>query len=351
MKISDILIQIESSGSKSRYPSIRITNWASYGKDDFDVCIDNRRETWEWTTQDDRDEIVRELRGLRKTESFFRELKKYAKKKPDGEDENLCQCGMALQPGIKCPNCDALEESSDESKWSKDPIENLWKILTGPKKPVYQEAIRNWAEEREDESLSNAKNLEDIPKELRSDFISWFEEYGDYYGYKPASQENPSAYMKPIRRLKPNEWLIHFTDQNPMKIVKNGFTVGSNWYSLHLTRNRSENTRLTSQGPFAFAFLAESEEWFDTGDSGAYGADAVIFQCSSGILVDHLTDVQEQVIFDRKKVSNIFAAKREGTKDDWFLLDQKTGKPIDQEDGTSPLHILIEKNSKNQIGK
>jgi hypothetical protein len=112
-------------------------------------------------------------------------------------------------------------------------------------------------------------------------------------------------------RIVKNEWCIHFTEYAD-DISKEGFTSGTEDIS------RLAFTGAGQQKPSAgydFAFLIDDRNV----DFNNYGTKAVIFR-TSGVLVRHYGDEQDQVIFWGPNVKSFIPVENDG---DWIVYGQK----------------------------
>lgn len=126
----------------------------------------------------------------------------------------------------------------------------------------------------------------------------------DYY-------EWPTWLEMDFIRIVKNEWCIHFTEYAD-DISKEGFTSGTEDIS------RLAFTRAGQQKPSAgydFAFLIDDRNV----DFNNYGSKAVIFR-TSGVLVRHYGDEQDQVIFWGPNVKSFIPVENDG---DWIVYGQK----------------------------
>ena len=126
----------------------------------------------------------------------------------------------------------------------------------------------------------------------------------DYY-------EWPTWLEMDFIRIVKNEWCIHFTEYAD-DISKEGFTSGTEDIS------RLAFTGAGQQKPSAgydFAFLIDDRNV----DFNNYGTKAVIFR-TSGVLVRHYGDEQDQVIFWGPNVKSFIPVENDG---DWIVYGQK----------------------------
>jgi len=87
--------------------TISITNWSSYGDDEFIIRFKNgNEEIWIWTSELDRQEIVNNVHQLRNTKQQIKYLSNFAKPKPKPEEETLPPLRYK-KPGFTCKNCGA----------------------------------------------------------------------------------------------------------------------------------------------------------------------------------------------------------------------------------------------------
>lgn len=111
--------------------------------------------------------------------------------------------------------------------------------------------------------------------------------------------EAPSwAFFEDPRLVRPNVWLIHFTD-DARSVRDTGFTRGvEDVERLGLTTHLSDVEK--EGGGFSFAFIANSRDALQAGDK--YGREAVMFR-AVGVRAYHTGDDENQVIFWGESVS------------------------------------------------
>lgn len=139
---------------------------------------------------------------------------------------------------------------------------------------------------------------------LYNAYECFFRNEVDYY-------EWPTWLEMDFIRIVKNEWCIHFTEYAD-DISKEGFTSGTEDIS------RLAFTGAGQQKPSAgydFAFLIDDRNV----DFNNYGTKAVIFR-TSGVLVRHYGDEQDQVIFWGPNVKSFIPVENDG---DWIVYGQK----------------------------
>ena len=139
---------------------------------------------------------------------------------------------------------------------------------------------------------------------LYNAYECFFRNKVDYY-------EWPTWLEMDFIRIVKNEWCIHFTEYAD-DISKEGFTSGTEDIS------RLAFTGAGQQKPSAgydFAFLIDDRNV----DFNDYGTKAVIFR-TSGVLVRHYGDEQDQVIFWGPNVKSFIPVENDG---DWIVYGQK----------------------------
>jgi hypothetical protein len=131
----------------------------------------------------------------------------------------------------------------------------------------------------------------------------------------------PSHFFSSLVKLKPSEWLIHFTDADPDDIVASGFH-GRRPDILGLTVAWKEGT---NEGDLAMAFPSGRVSHGSHG-FGKYGDNAVIFQAREAVSAYHYSDEETQVVFDVHGVKNAWPIHDEGGM--LVVHDPKTGERV-----------------------
>jgi hypothetical protein len=137
--------------------------------------------------------------------------------------------------------------------------------------------------------------LDDVEKKMsdkeKSDFIYSIRDYPSVHTW--------SYFDKPTM-LRPDTWLIHFTD-SAINIAHDGFTKGvDDMTRLGLTTHLSDLDK--KYGGYNFAFIADSRDARNAARKNKYGKEAVMFQ-SAGVRAYHYGDEENQVIFWGKSVN------------------------------------------------
>lgn len=125
-------------------------------------------------------------------------------------------------------------------------------------------------------------------------------------------------------KMYKNDWLIHFTDNNPYDIIKNGFESGQTDMSkIGLTHQH--NSYGNDKG-YSFAYDAyEFNKYASNRNGFKYGENIILFQ-APGIKVWHFGDEENQVIFWDEDAKNLMPIVEgdEGYK----VVSDKTGAII-----------------------
>lgn len=193
----------------------------------------------------------------------------------------------------------------------------------------YDYLIRKWAEDELEtkyidgtadpndyESAMEAESYDELPQYLQSEFRDWLNDNmhnlvadGDI---APLDQD-PRDYFGTPAHIKPNTWLIHFSNYAEY-IWKEGFKHGADYDYMHLTKHMSE----PGSGEWAFAFVAD-----EVPNIGfKYGTSAVMFKSSSAIVAWHSGDDEPQVIFNREEApvrDRVLISNYDG---DWYVGDE-----------------------------
>lgn len=139
-----------------------------------------------------------------------------------------------------------------------------------------------------------------FPKDVQTEAIAWVYEWLT----RNSPEEAPSNQYLTLSNdnlIPGTTWLVHFTDE-PDAIAKNGFTIGMvDHTKLGLTTYHSNTNRDKRSGGYNFAFEADSADAASASREHKYGEDAVMFQ-SSGVACYHVTDNEEQIIFNGQDV-------------------------------------------------
>lgn len=139
---------------------------------------------------------------------------------------------------------------------------------------------------------------------LYNAYECFFRNVIDYY-------EWPSWLEMDFIRIVKNEWCIHFTEYAD-DISREGFTGGTPDISRLAFTGAGQQKR---EKGYDFAFLLNDKNV----DFNNYGTKAVIFR-TSGVLVRHYGDEQDQVIFWGPNVKSFIPVENDG---DWIVYGQK----------------------------
>ena len=142
-----------------------------------------------------------------------------------------------------------------------------------------------------------------IQLKLYNSYEYFFRNIVDYH-------EWPSWLEMDFIRIVKNEWCIHFTEYAD-DISKEGFTSGTE--DLDRLAFTGTGQRKPSAG-YDFAFLIDDKNV----DYNNYGSKAVIFR-TSGVLVRHYGDEQDQVVFWGPNVKSFIPVENDG---DWVVYGQ-----------------------------
>lgn len=142
-----------------------------------------------------------------------------------------------------------------------------------------------------------------IQLKLYNSYEYFFKNIVDY-------REWPSWLEMDFIRIVKNEWCIHFTEYAD-DISKEGFTSGTE--DLDRLAFTGTGQRKPSAG-YDFAFLIGDKNV----DYNNYGSKAVIFR-TSGVLVRHYGDEQDQVVFWGPNVKSFIPVENDG---DWVVYGQ-----------------------------
>lgn len=104
---------------------------------------------------------------------------------------------------------------------------------------------------------------------------------------------DPSMCFDKAQKLNPNEWLIHFTNSNPIEIIKSGFK-GRSVDVIGLTTYYKAGT---NQGDLALAFAINDVKPERSSEFGKYGKNAVLFKAKESARAYHWGDEEYQVVF------------------------------------------------------
>ena len=155
----------------------------------------------------------------------------------------------------------------------------------------------------EDYADEIANVLEDLG--LINDCYNYFDNHVEYY-------DLPSwMFVDYIREVK-NEWCIHFCKDSE-SVAREGFTGGTDDLS------NLAYTNAGAQKPYEgydFAYLIDDKNV----DRAIYGCEAVIFR-TSGVLIYHHGDNENQVIFWGRYAHDFIPIKRDDYSDEWVALD------------------------------
>ena len=193
---------------------------------------------------------------------------------------------------LMCDNAYALSEYINKMSKQYDEFE-----------PYRMELVKNEDVVYDEEFIDSVIDTV-IQLGLYNAYECFFRNEVDYY-------EWPTWLEMDFIRIVKNEWCIHFTEYAD-DISKEGFTSGTEDIS------RLAFTGAGQQKPSAgydFAFLIDDRNV----DFNNYGTKAVIFR-TSGVLVRHYGDEQDQVIFWGPNVKSFIPVENDG---DWIVYGQK----------------------------
>lgn len=135
---------------------------------------------------------------------------------------------------------------------------------------------------------------------------------------RDAPAEAPTkSYMSLVgaRLLPRTTWLVHFSNQADA-IKRQGFVYGmDDMDRLGLTTHFTNGAK--KFGGYNFAYVADSRYAVIGAREDKYGEHAVVFQ-NAGVLVDHWSDEEQQVIFYGKDVSPRNLIELRGERDGTF---------------------------------
>lgn len=113
---------------------------------------------------------------------------------------------------------------------------------------------------------------------------------------------DPSMCFNEAQKFDPNEWLIHFTDSNPLEIIKSGFK-GRSVDVIGLTTYYKAGT---NQGDLALAFAIKDVPHAERhGVFGKYGENAILFKARESARAYHWGDEEYQVVFVANSAHNM----------------------------------------------
>lgn len=152
-------------------------------------------------------------------------------------------------------------------------------------------------------AVSYGLSLEDFPESIFERFRSYFREelLSQFMEYGGAAEVPSFLYMEYVGVVK-NQWLIHFTP-NPESVAKEGFTRGVRDYTaLGWTSHMPDSLKKSGGYNFAYLFKDASDLTYISNFMRMGGM--VVFR-ASGILVEHNTDEEDQVIFEGSTARDI----------------------------------------------
>lgn len=134
----------------------------------------------------------------------------------------------------------------------------------------------------------------------------------------------PTWVICEFERIVTNEWCIHFTNDS-MSVARNGFTNGTD--DIDNLAYTVRDAKSMSHSGYNFAYPIDSREV----DMAKYGDEAVLFQ-TSGVLVWHYGDEEDQVIFYGPNAKNFIPITKDEYSGEWAILGNnnqilKSGKP------------------------
>lgn len=127
-----------------------------------------------------------------------------------------------------------------------------------------------------------------------------------------ADMGNAAHFFERPKRIE-DVWLIHFTNANPIHILKNGFK-GRDHFGIGLTTMFKQDA---NKGNLAFAYRVEKiNEMFK------YGKYAVLLKVPEALVAYHIGDEEEQAIFDVKHVEEMYEIGQDRNTDEMVIEDE-----------------------------
>jgi hypothetical protein len=152
--------------------------------------------------------------------------------------------------------------------------------------------------------MLDVRKYDDLPEEEVDPFYEHLSQIRDDYGSREAQLKSPpAAYLISMGVLKPRTWLVHRTKKPCFGEFDRGTTIRG----LHLATWKSHKTKVKSRSAnlspslslarrvWGFAFFPEDIDASETQES--YGDNVIFFQSDQGVVVEHLTDEEKQIIF------------------------------------------------------
>lgn len=221
---------------------------------------------------------------------------------------------------------DAYQEAVNTTSWLRkwldddeiDPYHWSWLIPT-------------WSAEM-DIDVGDEEGFESLEKAHQNGFKMWLQaqyDTGRLFNHGPEFDQ-ANHYYSGGRVISANEWLIHFTPkaEDAFDIASKGFKIGVTDRNLHISANADKFER--EVGEFAFAFRISGNDYERAARQKKYGMNAVVFQTESGVESYHVTDDENQVIFDKDKTRNRVPVYYNQSDGEWFIEDKRSGRELFQ---------------------
>lgn len=187
-----------------------------------------------------------------------------------------------------------------------------------PRRNAY--LIPKWAKstgiDLDDRDSSNAVEYDELPEEYQDQFRDWLMQ--NYANEVPVADQDANLFFDQAQRVKSSAWLVHFTDpRSAAEIMDTGFIYGAEQDTMHLTKRYD---RGQDEGPWVFAYVADSTAAESAARSANYGTSAILFQSSAAVKARHLGDDEEQVIVDRRlPLRNVMRLQSTGRGGKWWV--------------------------------
>lgn len=165
------------------------------------------------------------------------------------------------------------------------------------------------------------------------------EEWARFESEDRRDRGEPSMHYETATRLNGTEWLVHFTDANPLDIIREGFK-GAALEILGLTTHYTPKGRELNSGPYAHAFLANRISRNRHSGFGKYGKNAVLFKAKDAAKAFHYGDEELQVIFDIDSVYDMHAITDQYGS--LVLLDSSGAELIEVERDAEGIQMIID---------
>lgn len=156
----------------------------------------------------------------------------------------------------------------------------------------------------------------------------------NYINHEDSPYKTPAhRYYSFIKVIGSNNWLLHFTN-SPDSVKKNGFQIGvENFDDLPLTKIHGHSK---SKPGYNFAFLAKdfkylnpSMTYLSDDNFSNYSQGGLLMFKGSGVLVYHIADNKEEVIFDGSSINpkSIVVIKPDDSLKKWTVKSQNPEFP------------------------